>query len=84
MILTPAILTQLWYEAAAHEFGLRLVLADPKAAERTINALYNARKPLTDPAVNEVSICRPPGGKELWLVKQGIDLNEVELEEKQL
>lgn len=80
MILTPTRLAQLWYEAAAHEIGLRLVLADPKSAERVINALYNCRKSLLDQTIDSISICRPPGGKELWMVKQGVDMNEVELE----
>jgi len=82
MILTEIRMVQLWYEAAAHEFGLRLVLANPKDRESILGKLYAARKGTMDPNLDCLSICKPEGGKELWIVQQGVDMTETNLEER--
>lgn len=76
MILTDATMAELWYTAAAEEFGLRLVLADPRDVKVMQNALYRVRQELADPKLSQLSLCLPEGGKEIWLVQQTVDLTE--------
>lgn len=82
MILNDSTMAECWYAALDAEFGLRLVLADPKDATRIISEFYRVRKDLADPRLQNISICRPEGGKELWMVQQGVDMSEGPNEER--
>lgn len=80
MILTEAKLREVWYAAREQPVGLRLVLADPKDATRLMNELYRIRQDCRDLSLQSLSVCRPAGGKELWIVQQGVDMEEKEPE----
>lgn len=77
MILTQSKMTELWIAASQAEFGLRLLMADPKDVNKIINALYEVRKGL-GARFDAISICRPNGGEELWMVKQSVAMEETD------
>lgn len=77
MILTATTGQNLWYAALREEYGLRLVLANPNDIKNIQVALYKIRQDLADPELASLSICLPNGGKEVWIVHKGHDLNEM-------
>lgn len=76
MILNSALALDLWYTALRQEFGLRLVLADPKDIRKVQNILYETRVTAADPDLDAIAVNLPTGGKEIWLTKKATDLSE--------
>lgn len=67
-----------WRRAEDSEIGIALVLKDPSQSRlrQLVNSLYDARKFLADPDLAGFTVSLPKGGKEVWIVRNGIDLNE--------
>lgn len=84
MILNTATALDIWYTAVEQEFGLRLVLADPKDIRRVQTLLYKVRQDADDAALNELAVNLPTGGKEIWLTKKSTDMTEGPIERRTL
>ena len=82
MLLNTAVCLDLWYTAHASEFGLRLVLADPKDIRKVQNLLYEARQAAADPKLEDLAVNLPKGGKEVWLTKKATNMNEGPVERR--
>lgn len=65
-----------WYRAQEHELGCVIQLADPKDLKRASTYLYKARDEHADPSLNELMLCLPEGGTEIFIVKKAVELRE--------
>ena len=66
---------ELLYKALSTPMGLEVEVSDFKLAQAR---LYQARRESNDPDLNDLSVRRPPDGRDgvLWIVKQKIEQNE--------
>lgn len=56
---------EVWYSALSAEIGIKILVSDSAVAKRR---LYAARKKLSDPALDALSICVSPANPNLFLI----------------
>ena len=74
MALPAELLISLWDRAKEAEIGIALTVAG--SIEGIKGELNQIRKQLNEPELYELAICLPEGGKEIWIVKKGTDLDD--------
>lgn len=65
----PEVFLALWHRAKAAEIGIAITTDNPRELTRH---LYNARQGHDD--LQDIRICHPAGGKEVWLVKATVEV----------
>lgn len=76
--MTPEIALALWRRALTEEFGLAIPLLNPSTAmlRKAQKIMYDARKQAKDPELERLMLVLPNGGKEFWLVKKEVELDQ--------
>lgn len=75
--LTPATALQFWEWAKESEFGWVIPVVNPgdkMRLKKYVRMLYNARK--NRPDLKSIRVCLPKGGKEIFLVKITVNLDD--------
>lgn len=71
--MTPDLALALWARAAQAEIGIAIPTEDIR---RLTIMLYKARQESRDLALQGIRVCQPAGGKEVWLVKETVEVME--------
>lgn len=71
--LTLAIALNLWRRAAKEEMGVKVPIKQPDL-RRVQDIMYKARKEANDPSLEKLSLIVAPGGTEVWVVKQTMEV----------
>ena len=70
--MTPDIALACWERAANEEIGIAIGVEKPKDLREAQRALYEAREGIEK--YKSIRLCLPNGGKEVWLVKQTVEV----------
>lgn len=75
--MTPALALTYWQRALTCEFGLALPIpGGPPALRKAQTILYAARKAAGDAELQRLMLVLPNGGREIWLIKKEVELEE--------
>ncbi len=75
--MNPAQALSYWRTALTHEFGLALPIpGGPPALRKAQRILYDARIASGDTELQRLMMVMPNGGKEIWLIKKEVELEE--------
>lgn len=67
-----------WRSALLLEFGLALPIpGGAPALRKAQKILYDARKASGDEELQRLMMVMPNGGKEIWLIKKDVELDDV-------
>lgn len=73
--MTPDQALSFWHLALAEEFGWCIPISGGLPALRKAQKiLYDARTKSKDERLKSLMLCLPGGAKEIWLVKQEVEL----------
>lgn len=61
----------LWERAARHERGLKIITDTPKEVAQQ---LYKTRQLHPNPEFQNIRVCFPNGGGQVWMVKDTVDI----------
>ena len=66
-----------WLRALREEFGWAIPCpGGVPALRKAQKILYDARKQSNDPRLQGIMMCLPGSGKEIWLVKKDVELDQ--------
>lgn len=75
--MKPSEALSYWRTALTLEFGLALpVPGGPPALRKAQRILYDARKASGDEGLQRLMMVMPNGGKEIWLIKKEVELDD--------
>lgn len=71
--MKESIFLALWERAADEEHGIAIATDSPREVSRH---LYTTRQIHPRPEFQDIRVCFPNGGKEVWLVKTTVEILE--------
>ena len=72
--LTPELALDLWYQAAAREFGIKFT-TNPLTVEKATHAIYQARQDIRDSRLSALAIHVKDDGSMVYIYKKEVELD---------
>jgi hypothetical protein len=72
---TPELALDLWYQAAQYEIGIVIPLANPKDLTFISARMYEAKKDLSDPRLEGLSLHLPADCSAIYVYKKEAQLD---------